>query len=419
MSTVCESEYDLIIVGAGPAGSTAALYASRLGLRSLLLDRRAFPRDKTCGDALSGKSVAVLHELGLLERLRDLRHAAIRRILFGSPAGVQASIELGRHPMHAGLGEDGLPMQGYVVARRDFDRFLLEAARCAPGVCAMEGVTVRDLVRQGDQVCGVRGHTRSGEEVVLRGSVVLGCDGFGSTVAHRSGLHVPDAEHRMVALRCYHEGVAGLTDQIELHFIDEALPGYFWIFPAGDGRANVGIGMDLADIRRRGVDLRQTLRRAVASPGFAERFAGARALEAPTGWNLPMGSLRRPLHGPGVLLVGDAAGLVDPFTGEGIGNALYSARLAARTVAAARRAGDYSARFLGRYERSLWRGLGAELGVSTRLHALARRAWLLNLVIGKAAHSAEVSDLIAGMMANAVPRQTIISPLFYLKVLRS
>ena len=132
----------------------------------------------------------------------------------------------------------------------------------------------------------------------------------------------------MVALRQYFEGVVGLSDQIELHFIDEVRPGYFWIFPLEGDRANVGIGMDHRDIKARGIDLKEALAAAVASTTFGARFRDARPLEAPVGWNLPVGSRRRPAHGNGFLLLGDAAGLIDPFTGEGIGNALYSARFA-------------------------------------------------------------------------------------------
>ena len=115
--------------------------------------------------------------------------------------------------------------------------------------------------------------------------------------------------------------------------------------------------------------------------------------------------------------MGDAAGLIDPFTGEGIGNALYSARFAVETAVQAREAGDYSAGFLRRYEDRLWAALGSELKVSTKLHNLGRWPYLMNWVIGKAAKNAEISDLICGMMANAVPRKRLTNPLFYLRLL--
>ncbi len=138
---------------------------------------------------------------------------------------------------------------------------------------------------------------------------VLGCDGFNSVIARKTGLYDHDSPHWVVALRCYYENVADLTDRIELHFVDEVLPGYFWVFPLEDGKANVGIGMRHDYLKRRKVDLKVTLQEVIASPTFADRFADARPLEEPQGWNLPVGSKRRKSYGDGFLLLGDAAGI--------------------------------------------------------------------------------------------------------------
>jgi geranylgeranyl reductase family protein len=271
--------YDLIVVGAGPAGAATALYAARHGLRTLLLDKARFPRDKVCGDALSGKSVAILHDLGLLEQVEQLPGVRVRTIVFGSPGNVEARIEMDRYQHHDLLTGKRLPMGGFVVRRQDFDRFMFETAR--PEVeCCVEGFSVRDLVVQEDGVRGVRGRLEgSAEEQEFRGRVVVGCDGFNSVVARRAGLYEHDPRHWVVALRCYYEGVEDLADQIEIHFADEVLPGYFWIFPLGDGRANVGIGMLHESLKRRRIDLRDALRRVIGRPPFARRFARARPLE--------------------------------------------------------------------------------------------------------------------------------------------
>ena len=136
-----------------------------------------------------------------------------------------------------------------------------------------------------------------------------------------------------------------------------------------------------------------------------------------SGWKLPVGVCRSPMHAAGLLLLGDAAGLVDPFTGEGIGNALYSARYAVETAVAARQAADYSARFLGRYADRLTEVLGPELRTSARLHWLSRHRRLINLVIHKAARNPQVRALIGDMLASAVPRRRLTNPLFYLNLL--
>ena len=408
--------YDLIIVGGGPAGATAALYAQRRGLTTLLLDKEHFPRDKICGDALSGKTVAILHELDLLEEVGALPGAAINHIVFGSPDTTTADIDLTRFEMRNSLTDTTLPMEGFVIRREIFDHFLFEKARTVADR-TIEGFTVWDLITEGQQVCGVRGRTEEGAELEFRASLILGCDGYNSIVSRKSGLYGHQSKHWMVALRQYFTGVSDLTDQIELHFIDEVLPGYFWIFPLEGDRANIGIGVGHNDIKANGIHLKDALKAATQSETFRERFKNAKPLEEPVGWNLPVGSKRRPAHGAGFLLLGDAASLIDPFTGEGIGNALYSARFAVETAVEAKKVNDYSASFLRRYEDRLWDALSGELKISTKLHGLGCWPSLMNFVIRKAANNIEVSDLICGMMANSVPRNILTDPRFYLRLL--
>jgi menaquinone-9 beta-reductase len=412
-----DENYDLIIVGGGPAGAAAALYAGRRGLSVLLLDKETFPRDKVCGDALSGKSVTILQELGLLEKVARLQGAPVHEVVFGSPSHVDARIDLRRYDHTDILTGKTMPMEGYVIRREIFDHFMFEEAR-GSAQRVIEGFTVQEVLRQDGTVCGVKGRVEaSGEQFSFGAKLVLGCDGFNSIVARQTGLYSHDPLHMVVALRQYWQGVGGLTDQIELHFVDEVLPGYFWIFPLENGGANVGIGMLHRYIKRRGVNLKEALAKVVSRPPFAERFAGATPSEQPVGWNLPVGSQRRRSYGDGFMLLGDAAGLIDPFTGEGIGNALYSARFAVETAVEALGADDVSAAFLRRYEDGLWDAIGDELKVSTRLQQLGRYRPLLNFTINRAARNERVSDLVCGMIANAVPKKELTSPLFYLKLL--
>lgn len=401
--------YDVIIVGAGPAGATAALYAERLGLSTLLLDRAKFPRDKICGDALGGKSVAILRELGLLDRVRRLPGAKVDTIVFGSPDHTEARIDLTRAQRRDFV-------TGFVVRRRIFDAFLFEEARSRATACH-ENFAVENLIVDRGAVCGVRGRSADGETREFAGRIVLGADGYRSVVARKLGLYRIDAGHWIVALRQYMRNVAGLGDQIELHYVDGVLPGYFWIFPLENGCANVGIGMVQAAMKAQGVHLPDELSRAIRSPHFAARFAGAEALEKPVGWHLPVGSKRRPCHGAGYMLLGDAAGLIDPFTGEGIANAMYSARRAAETARLACNENDFGAASLSRYATRLWAEIGDELKVSTRLQKLGRNRTLLNFTIRKAARNPKVRDVICAMIAEEIPRKQLTNPLFYLKLL--
>jgi geranylgeranyl reductase family protein len=405
-----KNSYDMIIVGAGPAGSTAAIFAAQYGLNTLLLDKHSFPRDKICGDALSGKSVAILREMNLLEKIQALPGAFIQSITFSSPNHAAFNIDL----KNTSLKDTP---KGFVIRRQYFDELLFKEAKQKTET-TIENFRVSDLIIEDGYVCGVSGtdlETNTHRE--FRAKLVLGADGYKSIVARKLNLYDHDPKHWVVALRCYYENVKGLTDQIELHYVDEVIPGYFWIFPLENGYANIGIGMLHKYIKTRNVDLNQALQNSISSPYFRNRFSEARALEKPVGWNLPVGSKRRKSYGNGFMLLGDAAGLIDPFTGEGIGNAMYSGKYAVEIAENALDRNDMSEQFLRRYEDNLWAFIGNELKISSKLQKIGRFRFLLNFVIGKAARKAEISNVIAGMLANEVPRKELANPLFYLKLL--
>ena len=403
-----DSTYDIVIVGAGPSGAIATLYAKRAGLSVCLVDKETFPRDKICGDALSGKAVTILRELDLFKAVGDLPGAKIHTVTFGSPDNTLVDIDLTRSNRQDFL-------TGFVIRRKILDNFLFSKSREVADT-TMEGFTVREVLKEGETVCGVSGKSESGESIELKAKVVFGADGFNSVIARKLDLYSHDPKHWVVALRCYYKGVKDLTDQIELHYVDEVIPGYFWIFPLEDGYANIGIGMLHEYIKS---DLKVALNNAMTSEAFKARFADAEPMEEPIGWNLPVGSKHRKNHGNGFMLLGDAAGLIDPFTGEGIGNAFFSAKFAVATAERAIESGDVSASSLAEYDQTLWDEIGDELKVSHRLQEIGRSRTLLNFVIHKAERSQQVRDTIMGMMANEVPKKQLTNPLFYLKLLFS
>ena len=403
--------YDVIIVGAGPAGSGAALYAYRYGLKVLILEKEKFPRDKICGDAISGKSMTILKDLNLLEEACKLPSAIVDSVTFSSPDHLDVNIKFFQEKNRQ------LP-SGLVMRREVFDSFLFSKVK-ETGQDIIENFTVSDLIYENDKVCGVKGKDFQNKEYEFKGKIVIGADGFKSIVARKTGIYNHDPEHWVVALRQYFKDVKGLTKQIELHYVDDVQPGYLWIFPLEDGKANVGIGMHHNSLKKRNIDLKQALKNAINSPYFSERFADATPLEEPRGWNLPVGSLHRKCYGNGFMLLGDAAGLIDPFTGEGIGNALYSARVAMEVAKMAIDSNNFNEEFLAQYDKRLWNAIGDELKVSTKLQKIGRNRFLLNFVINKASRSEKVKELISGMMANQIPKTKLANPLFYLKLLFS
>ncbi|VVC02714.1 Digeranylgeranylglycerophospholipid reductase [Candidatus Burarchaeum australiense] len=257
------------------------------------------------------------------------------------------------------------------------------------------------------------------KEREFRAKILVGADGAHSVIARKTGcVTEPDPRHSCAAVRAYYTGVAGPKDRIELHFIDEVLPGYFWIFPVSKTEHNVGLGMLVKDMQGKHVNLKEVMFNAIEKNAlFKPRFKNAKLSSEVRGWNLPLGSRRQKVHGNGYLLVGDAASLIDPFTGEGVGNATTSAKIASLVIEKALKLNDFSEQMLSEYADNLWAELGSELQTSYNLQRAGKWKFLLNLVIDKAANRPEVREFIGGTFTNEDAKKQLYSPLFYLKLL--
>jgi len=370
---------DVVVVGAGPGGSAAAHWLARAGANVVMLERARFPRDKSCGDGVTAHAVDILADMGV--RLDDFGGKCARTYggLIGAPDGATFCAA---PPPH----DDGSKFECWVVPRVLLDERLARAAAGAGAElreeCAFTGVSRRDgglRVEYAD---------RSGAGAIDC-KIVIGADGAHSAVAKALGLQENRPEHLSYALRGYYEGVQGLSDKLEIYYYDRrTLPGYGWIFPAGEGLANIGVGLFLGELRRSKKKMRDLLDEFLAhTPRVAERCRAARPAGRAMGWPLPVSSAHRPTVFPNAMLVGDAASLVDPLTGEGIYTALVSGRSAARAAQRALAAGDYSRSALRSHERE-WRAeAGGYLSSGRLLKNLAKSSWLLNLIVGRAACS--------------------------------
>ena len=403
--------YDLIVIGGGPGGATAAIRARHYGLNVLLIDKKKFPRDKVCGDALSGKSVSVLRNLNLLDKVAGLGGFQANSVIFGAPNGKEIKIQF-KHM------DPKQKSYGFVLKRYIFDHFLLDVARKS-GTEVRENTVFKSLILDEitDQATGIKAVNESGEEEEFYAPLVIGADGFGSKVATQIGSVEKSQKHLMVATRSYYKGVKNLSDAIELYFIDELKIGYFWIFPMTEGLANVGLGLRKDSLKAKENTLIDLQEKVIKSPRFRDRFEDAQIEGKISGWTLPTGSIWRKIHGQGVMLVGDAAGLIDPFTGEGIGNAMTSGYIAADMAYKASLANRYDDTYLKEYDNLVKKSLSGELKTSSALQVLCGYKYLLNLVIGKASRNEEVRDFISGMIANEKTKEELKSPLFYLKLL--
>ncbi len=341
-----ENDADVIVVGAGPSGSTAAYYLAQAGLDVLLIEKSRFPRDKVCGDGLTPRAVKSLVAMGVdvSEEAGWLRNKGLRVI------GGGMRLELDWPELSS------WPGYGLVRPRSSLDEQLARRAQAA-GAKLLEGTTVTAPVLDADgRVAGVETTTETGDKaksksrfdnaervqgdtVTYRARVVVAADGNSSRLSVAMGLRKRDDRPMGVAVRTYYTSPRHKDDYLEswldLWDGDRLLPGYGWIFGMGDGTSNVGLGMLNTSKAFGHTDYRALLARWLTSMPEEWGYTEENRTEPVRGAALPMGFNRTPQYHRGLLLSGDAAGMVNPFNGEGIAYAMESSEILARVVAQA------------------------------------------------------------------------------------
>jgi len=323
------NSYDVIVVGGGPAGSSAAYFNAIEGKKVLLIEKALFPRDKVCGDGVTGKSLQVLHEMGLSDQIAGIKEISCNEVLLSSPNQTFLTIP---------ISSPDDPLTAFCIERNVFDDVVYQKAKST--VLDNGGTVLSEKVSsplvENNVVVGVMVN-----ETEYRAQLVIGADGYNGPISRYVMEHTDqprqDRPYYSSAVREYWEGISGNKGQIEIHFIDGILPGYFWIFPISDTKFNIGLGMLLSDMDKQSVKLKEMLDWVINSSFLSSRFSNATKIERTLkGWMLPMGSPRDLELNPrknfveGCILIGDSASLIDPFTGEGIGNALVSGKLTAQ-----------------------------------------------------------------------------------------
>lgn len=335
-------DFDVAVIGAGPAGSTAALAMLDSGLRVALIDGASFPRDKTCGDAVAAYVPKVLATISPefraeFEALPQKQSVHTCRVF--APNG---------RPIDFQFSESG-----NIVKRTDLDNFLCELAARQKHVTTLLGCRVNSLGFKSDQnLWDIQ--TSSG---AIKAKLIIGCDGANSIVTKQVSDGRLLQEHHSAAVRAYFTGVEGVNPKsFELHFISELPLGYFWIFPESDGSFNVGLGALSKFISDKHLNLRDLLQHIVSKHDYiSKRFVHAIQISDVKGFGLPLGSRKIPISGAAWMLCGDAAHLIDPLTGEGIGQAMASGRFAGWMAVDCFKNNNFSAEFMKSYDRQVYK----------------------------------------------------------------
>lgn len=409
------SKYDftteVAIIGAGPAGAAASMELAKSKIPHFIIDKAIFPRDKICGDGLSPKTPFVLNKIDpkmVHEMIADTkRFTALNGGYGSSPNGaiLDAKFE------GSTLGKD-IPF-AFTSKRFDFDQFLIEHLDAKYATTCFDcNVTALKEVSDGIEIT----YQKEGKTYTIFCKIIIGADGDRSIVKKTFAPAKMDPAHYVAGVRAYLNNVKGLNPQFEFHFLSKVMPGYFWIFPLPNGDANIGIGMLSEDISKRKINLRELLMEIIKTePRLKERFATAEMQGKIQGWGLPLGSKLGTLSGNKFILTGDAGSFIDPISGEGIANAIYTGMYAAQAISAAN--GDFSAKSLKKqYDERVHRTMGTDLKMSYIGQRIGRFPAVINFIFKKVERSNFLRENL-NVLTDLTKRNQLYNPLFLLRVL--
>jgi len=390
-----DSKYDVVVVGAGPAGSSASYFLGNNGVNTLLLDKEQFPRQKLCSGGISPRGLRTLDEMNFMPAIED-RFQKIKGARIFAPNG---NVIEGTIPETKSFRD-----YGYVIPRKKLDQMLVNHALQSESV-EFRQEEVTDLITdsRSGYVKGIK--IKNGDEIYSEVVVLAG--GAASRLAERNGLTSGRMKYIM-ALESWRENVKTNDGKINIYYHGNLLPGYFWVFPEGNGEANVGLGL-WSSKKDKDVKIYRLFDEISSSKEMGRLIDESTITQEPKIWPIPY---REPCEFPiydGLIKVGDAGGFANPFTGEGIYYALDSGKFAAIAIADALKKEDVSARGLHLFQELCSKEFSEDILLSHELKRLFNDAPFVNGLLQKALGNPELSMRLQGMLVNVIPKDGILS----------
>lgn len=377
-----EQPFDIAVVGSGPAGAIAAYAGAQRGLRVALIDRQTFPRDKTCGDGIGPGAVEVAQRLGLGDIFSG--ETPINSILVTGPDG--AKLE-GTTP-----NIDGKAMQGFVIPRVDFDERLFRHAVKA----GAHDLTGLKFAGGENSLNGVRTIKLQGKDHVERSvsaRLLVGADGAHSVVRKFLGAPVVSPRHMGIAMRAYCESDAfqeggSVGPRLLFEFSRELLPSYGWVFPTGKSLVNIGVGGPLLELQNKGLKLKEVLDKFADS--MRSRGVELGELNSQRAYHLPQFAGMPPLNYPRAALIGDAASMINPVSGEGIAYGMVAASHLVEILPSNLSDGDALSAALTRFDADFRSRYRLHIASSLAAHRMLRSPMWAKMVVRAAQRDPEV-----------------------------
>lgn len=361
-------EFDVVICGGGPGGSTAALVFENSGLKVAVIEKDNFPREKVCGDGMTSYIPKALNVISpkFREAFDNFKEKMLINDLYvSSYNGQTITVKF--------------PENAFISPRYYFDKFLYDQAKAIPNITYFLDCQIK-TVKISDEICSI---TTNNNET-FRSKLLIGCDGASSLIRRQLTNYTMDASVYCASIRTYYDNVKDVKkDTFEVYFSPLYPEGYLWIFPSFDDQVNVGFCLLKMSVNKSKIKLKETIDEIInEDPKLRERFKDAKQFGEVKGWSIPTGYGKYPIYGNRFMLCGDAASLADPLTGEGIGPAIVSGRIAAKHAIKCFEANDFSEKFISTYHLQIEDKFGRMHKKRAKFNkVIFSKKWIINFLI--------------------------------------